>query len=107
MMQLNASKSSVPLWAKISNSSSKKSLIERVRQGLNIQAVSSSLRSLKQAREGGIKVLEMDSVTYIDLTVDGADEIDPQFRMIKGGGGAHVREKIVASTSAQMIVIID
>lgn len=83
------------------------SLIERCNQGLKITAVSSSLRSMQQARQGNISVIEMDSVTLIDLTVDGADEIDPQKRMIKGGGGAHVREKIVASSSLEMIVIVD
>ncbi|MCH9609854.1 MAG: Ribose-5-phosphate isomerase A [Chlamydiales bacterium] len=84
-----------------------KHLIERVKGGLSIKAVSSSIASAKQAREGGIEVLEMDEVTSIDLTIDGADEIDPQNRMIKGGGGAHVREKIIASTSKQMVVIVD
>lgn len=83
------------------------SLIERCKQGLKIKAVSSSIRSLEIAKAGGIPVLEMDVITEIDLTIDGADEIDPQNRMIKGGGGAHVREKILASSSHQMIVLID
>ncbi|MBS0623257.1 MAG: ribose-5-phosphate isomerase RpiA [Verrucomicrobia bacterium] len=82
-------------------------LIERVREGLRITAVSSSLRSADQARQGGIKVLDMNEVTSIDLTVDGADEIDPQDHMIKGGGGALLREKIVASSSHQVIIIVD
>lgn len=83
------------------------SLIARCQSGLKIEAVSSSLHSAKVARDGGIKVLEMDTLTKIDLTVDGADEIDPHNRMIKGGGGAHVREKILAAASDQMIVIVD
>ena len=83
------------------------SLIKRCQSGLKIRAVSSSIKSQEQARAGGIEVLDMNKVTSIDLTIDGADEIDPQNRMIKGGGGAHVREKIVASTSKQMIVIVD
>jgi len=83
------------------------SLIERVHQGLSITAVSSSIRSAEQARQGGITVLDMNTITSIDMTVDGADEIDPQNRMIKGGGGAHVREKIVATSSRQVIIIID
>lgn len=83
------------------------SLIERCRQGLKITAVSSSIRSLDQARAGGIPILDMNQITDIDLTIDGADEIDPSNRMIKGGGGAHVREKILATSSKQMIVIVD
>ncbi len=83
------------------------SLINRCQEGLKITAVSSSVRSLEKAKAGGIPVLSMDQVTLIDLTVDGADEVDPKFRMIKGGGGAHVREKILASTSKEMVVIVD
>ena len=82
-------------------------LIKRCKEGLTIKAVSSSVRSLEMAKTGGIPTLSMDEVTHIDLTIDGADEIDPQNRMIKGGGGAHVREKILASTSAEMVVIVD
>lgn len=82
-------------------------LIERCKQGLKIRAVSSSIRSQEMATKGGIEVLDMNQVTSIDITIDGADEIDPQNRMIKGGGGAHVREKIVASTSKKMMVIVD
>ncbi len=84
-----------------------KSLIERCKEGLNITAVSSSVRSLEMAQAGGIPVRSMDEVTSIDLTIDGADEVDAQFRLIKGGGGALLREKIIASTSKQMIVIVD
>ncbi len=84
------------------------SLIERTKkEGLKIQTVSSSTRSMELARAGGLSVLEMDAITSIDLTVDGADEIDPKNRMIKGGGGAHVREKILASTSRQLVITID
>lgn len=83
------------------------SLIERASRGLAFKAVSSSIHSAKLARQGGIHVLEMEDVEEIDLTVDGADEIDPENRMIKGGGGAHVREKILASSSRQMVVIVD
>ncbi|MCC5831718.1 MAG: ribose-5-phosphate isomerase RpiA [Chlamydiales bacterium] len=83
------------------------SLIERCRAGLKITAVSSSVRSLEMAKAGGISVLSMDDVTDIDLTIDGADEVDPKFRLIKGGGGALLREKIIASTSKQIVIIID
>lgn len=74
---------------------------------LRIQAVSSSRESTELAKKGGIEVLDINSVPRIDITVDGADEIDPKKRMIKGGGGALVREKILASSSAELVVIVD
>ena len=83
------------------------SLIERCRKGLKIQAVSSSRASAHLAEKGGIEILDINSVPRIDITVDGADEIDPQKRMIKGGGGAHLREKILASSSNELVVIVD
>ncbi len=82
-------------------------LIQRCKDGLKIRAIASSEQSFRQAKAGNISLLDIDTVTALDLTVDGADEIDPQKRMIKGGGGAHVREKIVATMSREMIVIID
>jgi len=80
---------------------------ERCRQGLHISAVSTSQKSWDLAREAGIPIRDIDSYTSLDLVVDGADEIDSQKRMIKGGGGALLREKIVATMSKEMIVIID
>ena len=82
-------------------------LIKRCQQGLKIQAIASSKQSFYQAQQGGIPLLDFDQIPYLDITVDGADEIDPQKRMIKGGGGALVREKIVASSSKEMVVIVD
>ncbi len=82
-------------------------LIQRCREGLKIQAVASSNQTYQLAQQGGIPLLDVNAVTALDIAVDGADEIDPQKRMIKGGGGAHVREKIVASMSREMIVIVD
>lgn len=82
-------------------------LVQRCKEGLRIQAAASSIQSFRQAQEGKIPMLDINAVTHLDLTVDGADEIDPQKRMIKGGGGAHVREKIVARMSREMIVIVD
>jgi ribose 5-phosphate isomerase A len=82
-------------------------LIERVKQGLTIRAVSSSSRSLDQASKGGIPLCDINLIPHIDITVDGADEIDSEKRMIKGGGGALLREKILASMSKEMIVVID
>lgn len=74
---------------------------------LNIKAVASSKQSALQAKKGNIAVIDIDSVQTIDMTVDGADEIDPQKRLIKGRGGALLREKIVASISRELIVIAD
>ena len=82
-------------------------LIRKCKEGLNIQAVASSDQSFRLAAQGKIPLIDIENITAIDLTVDGADEIDPQKRMIKGGGGAHVREKIVATMSREMIVIVD
>jgi ribose 5-phosphate isomerase A len=59
------------------------------------------------AKKGGIPVLDLNEVPRVDITVDGADEIDPKKRMIKGGGGAHVREKILAVNSTELVVIVD
>lgn len=83
------------------------SLIKRCKEGLKIQAVSSSRASAEIAKKGGIEILDINSIPRVDITVDGADEIDPKKRMIKGGGGAHVREKILASSSNEMVVIVD
>lgn len=83
------------------------SLIERCNNGLKISAVATSERSEQQARQGGIPILDIDNLSQIDVVVDGADEIDHHKRMIKGGGGALLREKIVANMAQEMIVIID
>ncbi len=82
-------------------------LIQKCQEGLKIQAVASSEQSYRLAKEGKIPMIDIDQVTSLDLTVDGADEIDTQKRMIKGGGGALLREKIVAAMSHEMIVIVD
>ena len=82
-------------------------LIERCKEGLKIHAVSSSERSTKQAKLGGVPFADINQITKIDLTVDGADEIDEKKRMIKGGGGALLREKILAYNSKEMVVIVD
>ncbi|MBS0625928.1 MAG: ribose-5-phosphate isomerase RpiA [Verrucomicrobia bacterium] len=84
------------------------SLIDRVQnEGLSIQTVSSSRRSAELAEKGGLTVADINDIPRIDLTVDGADEIDPLKRMIKGGGGAHLREKILASASTELVIIVD
>lgn len=84
-----------------------KRLIERCKQGLDIQAISSSHQSTEMIKKGGISLVDMNSLTSIDIVVDGADEVDFQKRMIKGGGGALLREKIIANISKQMTVIVD
>ena len=82
-------------------------LAERCRSGLNITAVATSIPSEEQAKTEGIPVIDINSQITIDIAVDGADEIDPQKRLIKGGGGALFREKIVAGMSKEFIVIAD
>ena len=80
---------------------------ERVAGGLRITAVSTSEASAAMARELGIPLLDMADVASVDLTIDGADEIDAGCRAIKGAGGAMTREKIVAAASTRMVVIAD
>lgn len=82
-------------------------LIEKVGQGLNIEAVASSEASKLLAQKGGIPLMDEREFTMLDLTVDGADEIDAAGRMIKGGGGALCREKILASSSKDLFIIVD
>ena len=80
---------------------------ERVRAGLEVVGVPTSEATRVQASECGIRLTTLDDVDRLDLTVDGADEIDPALNAIKGGGGALLREKIVAAASDRMIVIAD
>jgi len=80
---------------------------ERVRAGLKVLGVPTSEATRLQATECGIPLTTLDDVDRLDLTVDGADEIDPALNAIKGGGGALLREKIVAAASDRMIVIAD
>lgn len=76
-------------------------------EGLSLTCVATSRETEALAREVGLTVLDLDAVGMLDLTVDGADEIDPELHLIKGGGGALLREKIVAASSARMLVIAD
>ncbi|WP_114770921.1 ribose-5-phosphate isomerase RpiA [Microvirga subterranea] len=80
---------------------------ERVREGLQVVGVPTSEATREQAEREGIPLTTLDETPELDLTIDGADEIDEDLRLIKGGGGAHLREKIVASASRRMIVIAD
>lgn len=80
---------------------------ERCRAGLAVRGLPTSLASELLARSYGIPLIDALRAKELDLTIDGADEIDPEKRMIKGGGGALLREKVVASISKEMIVIAD
>jgi ribose 5-phosphate isomerase A len=79
----------------------------RVREGLAIQGVATSEATRRLAEAEGIPLVPLEQVTRLDLTIDGADEIDPQLRLIKGGGGALLHEKIVASVSDRVVIIAD
>ena len=79
----------------------------RVAAGLDVICVATSEATQAQALALAIPMSTLDETPELDLTVDGADEIDPQLRLIKGGGAAHLREKIVAAASVRMIVIAD
>src|SRR5688572_3434381 len=80
---------------------------ERVRAGLDVIAVPTSEATQADAERCGIPLTTLDETPELDLTVDGADEIAPDLSLIKGGGGALLREKIVAAASARMVVIAD
>ncbi|MEZ7974671.1 MAG: ribose-5-phosphate isomerase RpiA [SAR324 cluster bacterium] len=83
-----------------------KKLGEKVRDGLAIRGIPTSDITKKQAEEEGIPLIDFSETIYIDLTIDGADEIDADLNMIKGGGAALLREKIVASASREVIIIV-
>src|SRR5437016_672787 len=82
-------------------------LAERVRQGLKIVGIPTSQATKELAEQLGIPLTTLETHPEIDIDIDGADEIDPQLNLIKGGGGAFLREKIVASVSRHFIVIAD
>ena len=79
----------------------------KVAAGLKVICVSTSEATERQARGLGIPMTTLDEEPFLDLTIDGADELDEELRLIKGGGGALLREKIVATASDRMIVIAD
>ncbi len=80
---------------------------ERVKEGLRIRAIASSRASEELARTLGIEICDFDRCARLDVTVDGADEVGPGLALIKGGGGALLREKIVASASERFIIVAD
>jgi ribose 5-phosphate isomerase A len=79
----------------------------QVKNGLHVRGIPTSVRSRELAESLGIPLTTLDECQEIAVTVDGADEVDPQLRLIKGGGGALLREKIVASATKQMVVVAD
>ena len=84
-----------------------KKLGEMVNTGLKIEGIPTSLRTKKLATEYNIPLVDLNDYTEIDLTIDGADEVDSNLNLIKGGGGALTREKIIAYHSKKEIIVID
>ena len=86
-----------------------KSLADEIRSGKlkNIRGVATSFQSEVLALELNIPLIDLASVSQIDLAIDGADEVDPGFRLIKGGGACHVREKLVASKANKLLIVVD
>ncbi|MDB6177837.1 ribose-5-phosphate isomerase RpiA [Paracoccus sp. Z330] len=83
-------------------------LAERVKaEGLSLRMAATSKATAQQAEGLGLKIESLDELGWLDLTIDGADEVDPDLHLIKGGGGAHLREKVVAAASDRMVVIAD
>ncbi|KIL50931.1 ribose-5-phosphate isomerase RpiA [Jeotgalibacillus campisalis] len=80
---------------------------EMVQKGLTIAGIPTSLQTEKWAKEFGVPLTSFAQNPDIDLAIDGADEIDPEFRLIKGGGGSLVREKVVAAAAKQFIIAAD
>jgi ribose 5-phosphate isomerase A len=79
---------------------------ERVRKGLHVVAVPTSEETARQARDAGITLVDLSEAVELDLTVDGADEVAPSLDLVKGWGGALVRERIVASASRRFVVLV-
>jgi len=86
-----------------------KSLADEIRSGKlkNIKGVATSFQSEVLALELDIPLIDLASVSQIDLAIDGADEVDPGFQLIKGGGACHVREKLVASKANKLLIVVD
>jgi ribose 5-phosphate isomerase A len=80
---------------------------EQVRNGLRIRGIPTSVRSQELALSLGIPLTTLEECQEISVTVDGADEVDPDLRLIKGGGGALLREKVVASATRQLVIVAD
>jgi ribose 5-phosphate isomerase A len=80
---------------------------DMVKEGLSVKAVATSVQSEALARELNIPIIPFSAVDHLDITIDGADEVDRELNLIKGGGGALLREKIVAAVTKFYIIIVD
>ncbi len=78
-----------------------------VADGYDLTCVATSVQSENLARESGIRVVDLDEVDKLDVTIDGADEVDPKMQLVKGLGGALLREKIVAAATVREVIIVD
>ena len=86
-----------------------KTLANKIKAGelKNIRGVPTSFQSEVLALELGIPLIDLASVSQIDLAIDGADEVNPDYQLIKGGGACHVREKLVASKANKLLIVVD
>lgn len=80
---------------------------EKVRAGMQLRGVPTSQETAMLARQAGITLIDTDNRWEIDVAIDGADQVDPAFNLVKGGGGALLKEKIVAASAKQFIVLVD
>ena len=80
---------------------------ERVKQGLKIKGVPTSWETAVLAHKHDIELIETEDEWSIDVTIDGADQVDPQLNLVKGGGGALLKEKVVAAAARQLIIVVD
>jgi ribose 5-phosphate isomerase A len=77
------------------------------RRGVRVRGVPTSQRTIEVCQKLGLPLLSLDDAPQLDLVIDGADEVDPSLQLLKGGGGAHVREKLVALASRQRVIVIE
>jgi ribose 5-phosphate isomerase A len=83
-----------------------RTLADRAKKGLHVRCVATSTPSADLAAQLGLTLVSLDDVSHLDISVDGADEVDPHLNLIKGYGRAHVREKVVAAASRRLIILI-
>ncbi len=99
------------MFVGLGTGSTAKFMIERigelVKQGYDLTCTATSVQSAELAKSLGIKVVDLDEIDHLDITIDGADEVDPDMQLIKGLGGALLREKIVAAATVREIIIAD
>ena len=81
-------------------------LAARARAGLSVECVATSEAAARQARAAGLRLIELAEATQLDITVDGADEVAPNLNLVKGRGGAFVRERIVAASSRRQVIVV-